>query len=120
MCFSFTAPAVIVLLTPLWSAGAEMGAATFPAKAWRTAAPAEVGLDRSKLEEARDYALSGGGSGYVTRRGILVMTWGDPQRRYDLKSSTKAIGVTALGLAIADGKMKLSERARKYHPTHLC
>jgi len=117
MRFLSVVPVVIVLLMPRWSAAAEMRAVTFPTKTWRRMAPAAVGLDSSKLELARDYALGGGGSGYITRRGILVMAWGDPRRRYDLKSSTKSIGVTALGLAISDGKMRLSERARKHHPT---
>src|SRR5262249_43136963 len=37
-------------------------------------------------------------------------------RRYDLKSSTKSIGVTALGLAIQDGKVQLEDRARRHYP----
>jgi CubicO group peptidase (beta-lactamase class C family) len=65
----------------------------------------------------RDYALTGGGSGYVTRHGKLALAWGDRQKRYDLKSSTKSIGVTALGLAIADGKLALSDLVRDRHPT---
>ena len=72
---------------------------------WERADPAELGLDRARLEQARDYALTGGGSGYIIRGGKLVLAWGDPTRRYDLKSSTKSIGVTALGLAIQDGKL---------------
>jgi CubicO group peptidase (beta-lactamase class C family) len=84
---------------------------------WQIASPASQGLDESKLAQARDYALTGEGSGFVIRGGKLVMSWGDPKRRYDLKSSTKAIGVTALGLAMQDGKMKLNDKAREYHPT---
>ena len=45
------------------------------------------------------------------------MRWGDQKQRYDLKSSTKAIGVTAAGLALKDGKIKnLQDQAKKYHP----
>jgi len=44
-------------------------------------------------------ALTGEGSGLITRHGRVVLAWGDPKKRYDLKSSTKSIGVTALGLA---------------------
>jgi len=84
---------------------------------WQTASPASQGLDESKLAQARDYALTGDGSGFVVRGGKCVMSWGDPKQRYDLKSSTKAIGVTALGLALQDGKMELNDKARKYHPT---
>ena len=78
--------------------------------------PAEVGMEASRLEQAKDYALTGGGSGFVTRHGYLVMSWGDVSQRYDLKSSTKSIGVTALGLAIGDGKLKLTDKAADRHP----
>jgi CubicO group peptidase (beta-lactamase class C family) len=89
----------------------------FPDRQWATAAPAQVGMDEAKLRQARDYALTGEGSGFIVRHGKVVMTWGDQRRRYDLKSTTKALGVTALGLAIADGKVKLDDRAIDRHPT---
>ena len=89
----------------------------WPEDRWTTASPAEVGLDAVKLEQARNYALTGGGSGYITRHGKLVMTWGDIRQRYDLKSTTKSFGATALGLAIKDGKMRLEDKARQHHPT---
>ncbi len=88
----------------------------YPSDVWELCAPSQVGMDGTKLKEARNYALTGGGSGYITRNGKLVMSWGDPARRYDLKSTTKSIGITALGLAIQDGKMQLNDRARQYHP----
>ena len=86
----------------------------WPTPRWERAEPAEQGLDRAGLERARDYALTGGGSGLIVRGGRLVLSWGDLKHRYDLKSSTKAIGVTALGLAIRDQKMTLDDRARKH------
>jgi CubicO group peptidase (beta-lactamase class C family) len=92
-------------------------AAEFPGEHWAKATPAEANLDEAKLNEARDYALTGGGSGYVVRGGKLVLAWGDAAQRYDLKSSTKSFGSAALGLAIQDGKMQLSDKARKFHPT---
>jgi CubicO group peptidase (beta-lactamase class C family) len=88
----------------------------WPIPDWDRADPVAVGLDRPGLEQAREYALTGGGSGLIIRGGRLVLGWGDPRRRYDLKSSTKAIGITALGLAICDGKMALSDRARTHCP----
>ncbi|MGH7138641.1 MAG: serine hydrolase domain-containing protein, partial [Pirellulales bacterium] len=83
---------------------------------WQAAMPEEVGLDAALLAQARDYALTGGGAGYVTRGGKLVMSWGDVKQRFDLKSTSKSIGVTALGLAIADGKLAFSDLARERHP----
>lgn len=90
---------------------------SFPGESWPTAKPADVRMDEAKLGEARKYALGGGGAGYITRHGKLVMSWGDPTRRYDLKSTTKSIGVTALGLAIKDGKLQLDDKAVKHHPS---
>ncbi|MCX8092296.1 MAG: serine hydrolase [Verrucomicrobiae bacterium] len=80
---------------------------------WPTARPADVGLDETKLAEARDYALTGGGSGCVIRHGKLVFAWGDQKQLYDLKSTTKSFGAAALGLAVGDGKVKLDDPAKK-------
>jgi CubicO group peptidase (beta-lactamase class C family) len=52
----------------------------------------------------------------ITRHGQCVMQWGDTRRRYDLKSTTKSFGATALGLALADGKLTLEDRALQHHP----
>ncbi len=94
-----------------------VGRETWPGREWDRAKPAQVGMDENLLEKAREYALAGNGSGFITRRGKLVMQWGDQKRRYDLKSSTKAIGVTAVALALKDGKFEsLQEPAKKYHP----
>ena len=89
----------------------------WPLPGWKTARPADVGMDETQLKKSRDYALTGGGSGYVIRHGKLVMSWGDAGRKYDLKSTTKSIGVTALGLAIADGKIGLADKALRHHPS---
>src|SRR5687768_8699679 len=104
------APSTVLFLLAAWLlpkalAAPETPAMHWPGAAWTTVAPAQAGMDASKLRQARDYALTGGGSGYVTRGGRLVLSWGDPKRRYDLKSTTKSIGVTALVLALADGKV---------------
>src|SRR5215204_4123457 len=89
--------------------------ANWPGETWSRETPAAAGLDEPKLQQARDYALSGGGSGYVIRGSKLVFSWGDPDHRYDLKSSTKSFGATALGVAIKDGKMRLEDRAQQHH-----
>ena len=52
----------------------------------------------------------------ILRGGRCVMKWGDQKERYDLKSTTKSIGATALGVAIQDGKLKLNDRAARHHP----
>ncbi len=92
-------------------------AADFPGEAWEETSAIDVGLDEKRLIEARDYALTGGGSGYITRAGKLVMKWGDDIKLYDLKSTTKSFGAAALGLAITDGKIKLTDKAATHHAT---
>ncbi|UCC97558.1 MAG: serine hydrolase [Phycisphaerales bacterium] len=94
------------------------GSEVWPGAQWERVRPEQVGMDASVLQKARHYALTGDGSGRIIRHGRLVMDWGDQKQRYDLKSSTKAIGVTAVGLALRDGKIKnLKEPAAKYHPS---
>ncbi len=88
----------------------------WPGDEWERAEPSEMGLDPALLAQVQEYALTGGGSGCIVRGGKLVLAWGDQAQRYDLKSTTKSIGVTALGLAIGDGLMALDDRARKHHP----
>lgn len=89
----------------------------WPERQWQTSSPSEMGLDAAKLAQARDYALTAQGAGHVIYRGRLVMSWGDPAQRYDLKSTSKSIGVTLVGIALKDGKIRLEDRAQKYHPS---
>lgn len=92
--------------------------AVWPGREWEKAQPQEEGMDSAILRKARDYALTGDGSGCVIRHGRCVMQWGDQTQRYDLKSTTKAIGITAVGLALKDGKIdSLIDQAKKYHPS---
>ena len=93
-----------------------VGAAEFPGAEWPRATPAEAGLIAARLAEARDYALTAGGAGLIIRRGQLVLAWGDETARYDLKSASKAIGVTLLGLALGDGKVRLDDPAVNTQP----
>ncbi|MBN1443991.1 MAG: serine hydrolase [Planctomycetes bacterium] len=103
---------------PAGDAGdASTGGKAYPGKEWERISAREAGLDEKLLEKAREYALTGGGSGIITRGGRLVLAWGDVHQTYDLKSTSKSIGVTALGLALKDGKMRLEEPARSYHPS---
>jgi len=79
--------------------------------------PSEVGMDINQLIQARDYAtFLGGGSGMITRYGKLVLSWGNTSTCYKIKSSTKTIGMIALGLAIKDGLLDLDDFAQQHHP----
>lgn len=78
---------------------------------------AEFGLNEAKLDQARDHALRlGGGSGVVLHHEKVVYRWGDQTALYDLKSTTKSIGATLLGLAIADRKLALQDPVAKLCP----
>lgn len=98
------------------AAGAPARAADFPGAEWPRTTPAEARMVESRLVQARDYALKGEGSGLILRGGKVVFAWGDQAARYDLKSSSKAIGVTLLGVALKDGKVRLDDPALKYQP----
>jgi len=99
----------LLLLMSLWPL--TSAAEAWPNPDWPTTTPEAAGIDRALLEQARAYALSGGGSGIVIHRGYLVFSWGDPATLYDVKSVTKSIGVTALGLALGDALLTLGEPA---------
>jgi CubicO group peptidase (beta-lactamase class C family) len=88
----------------------------WPTNGWEVVYPDELGMDASKLLQARDYALSGGGSGLITRSGKAVMVWGDIKQLYDVKSTTKSIGGSSLGLALQDGLVNLSDSASSHLP----
>ncbi|MBN1359712.1 MAG: serine hydrolase [Sedimentisphaerales bacterium] len=106
--------AMILLIA---SAPCQAGSSVWPGQAWEERSPGAVGMDAGLLAKARDAALTGEGSGIITRHGYVVLRWGDQQQTYDLKSSTKAIGVTAVGLALQDGKIaSLHEPAASYQP----
>lgn len=98
------------------AAAARAATAEFPGAEWPRARYADVGLAEARLQQARDYALTGEGSGVIIRHGKLVMSWGDQATLYDLKSSSKSIGVTALGLALLDGKVGLDDPAIRHQP----
>jgi CubicO group peptidase (beta-lactamase class C family) len=99
------------------AANANEVAPVFPGERWSEKSPQDLGLDAEKLIEARDYALSTGGSGLIVRGGHAVLRWGDQQQRYDLKSSTKSLGATLVGVALLDGKLRLDDPAIKHHPS---
>lgn len=79
---------------------------------WTRAAAADVGMNEAALVEAENYALTGGGSGMIVRRGRLVRSWGNIEQRYDMKSTTKSMGGIALGLAMDGGSLVLTDLAQ--------
>lgn len=90
----------------------------------RVAAAADVGMNQALLDTATTYAQSADApapaipsSGVIVRRGRIVHSWGDIDRRFDLKSTTKSIGGIALGLALDEAKFLLTDTAVTYLPS---
>jgi CubicO group peptidase (beta-lactamase class C family) len=104
---------LLIVFCSSWCAAAEP---VWPAEEWRKADASEADVDRAQLERARDYALTSDGAGLVIVGGKEVISWGNRRERYDLKSTTKSFGSTALGIALLDGKVRLSDPAIKYQP----
>jgi len=117
-CHAWSVLAALYVFLAVFAAVGWTREDTYPGEQWETATPQEAGMDPGLLADARDYALTGEGSGLIVRHGRVVTRWGDRRQTYDLKSSTKAIGVTAVGLALMDGRFQsLWEPASKYHPS---
>lgn len=89
----------------------------------RVAASADVGMDQALVDQAATYASSSGtvntadNAGMIVRHGRIVRSWGDIDKRYDMKSTTKSIGGIALGLAYDDDLLDLSDAAQTRLPT---
>jgi CubicO group peptidase (beta-lactamase class C family) len=89
---------------------------------WLRVAAADVGMDQALLEQAATYASTGGtadpenNAGMIVRHGRLVHSWGDIDRRFDMKSTTKSFGSIALGLAIDRGMLSLADAAQTHYP----
>ena len=67
----------LLLAVATWPAlGQNSTAVLWPQAQWETATPEQVGMDSSLLAKARDYALTGGGSGMITRHGKVVLRVG--------------------------------------------
>lgn len=86
----------------------------YPGSSWATASPADMGMDETKLNQAVSYAR---GSGYIIRSGRVVKAWGSASTLYDLRSTTKSVASIATALAIADGRLDLSDFADQRHPS---
>jgi CubicO group peptidase (beta-lactamase class C family) len=92
------------------------GAVEFPEPEWSSVTPESMGLNSDLLRKSQEYALTGEGSGCVIVRGKMVAVWGDRKKIYDLKSSSKSIGVSLLGVALKEEKVALNDPAVRFQP----
>jgi CubicO group peptidase (beta-lactamase class C family) len=88
----------------------------WPTNGWDTAIPADMEMEQVLLEQARDYALTSGGAGMITRHGRAVLSWGDTTAKFDVKSVTKSVGGLMLGLAVKDNLVALTDLAQTHFP----
>ncbi|NOZ85300.1 MAG: hypothetical protein GXP49_03370 [Deltaproteobacteria bacterium] len=89
-------------------------AQVFPGTDWETRTPAQVGLDKGKLDGIAGYL---GGRGCITRHGYMVYTWGDYKRRGDVASAAKPWYSTFLFMAVEQGRLQsLDTKAMDFEP----
>ena len=96
----------------------------FPAKEWAKAAPQLQGVDPGRLADAVRYLEEHAGPDgvkrlVIVRRGRMIWSGSEADRRQPVASITKAFTSTAHGLLIADGKCTLDTLAREFNPEHL-
>lgn len=105
----------IAILLSVWLVAATLPAfAAVPGAEWKSAAPAEVGLNADGLER---FSQRIGGRGCVVRHGKMVFTWGDAAKPGDVASAAKPVYAHFLWVALADGRLKsLDEHVVEYEP----
>ncbi len=97
-------------------------------RGWTRVTPAEVGMDAALLDQAAAYAMTAGGAGMVVKGGRLVHSWGtgtvgannvpvNIDTKFAVQSTTKSVGGIALGLALNDGLLALTDLASAKLPT---
>ena len=99
------------------TADVKSSATIWPAATWTTATPSSQNMNDALLTQARDFALAYGGSGMIVRGGRQILAWGSQTARYDVKSTTKSIGSTLLGLAMVDGRLAVNDAAQLHLAT---
>ena len=82
----------------------------YPMPQWEAVEPKVAGWSEDLLEKARIYsAISGSSAVMVVHRGRVVAEWGDTHRRVDVASVRKSLLGALLGIALEEGRVKLSD-----------
>jgi CubicO group peptidase (beta-lactamase class C family) len=82
----------------------------YPDDHWHRAVPPEViGWSSARLAEAREFSKSLDTDAVViVENGVVVDAWGDLSKRYESRSMRKSYLSMLFGLAVAEGKIRLS------------
>jgi CubicO group peptidase (beta-lactamase class C family) len=113
---------VISLLAALhFSLGAVQAQTVYPAADWEVAKPQTQAMSGEGVEKVGQWLKeSGAKTGLVVRHGRIVGEWyfddAKPDSQYLVYSTTKSFSAIAIGLAIADGKLKLDSRVGDFFP----
>ena len=101
----------------------DQGAAqtVFPGTDWEVASPASQNVDPVNLEKAMVWLGSHQSkSGLVIRHGRIIAEWyfggADQSTKFAAYSTTKSLSSLATGLAISEGKLKLSQTVGEFLP----
>lgn len=99
----------------------EAPATAYPGADWATADPAELGFDPAQLEEIAAAADAEKSFCFlVVRHGEIAGEWyfGDetPTSAHEVFSATKSYASTLVGLAQAEGKLDIDDKASAYIP----
>lgn len=116
--------ALIVTVSAAHYPAADLNEAD-PNRGWTVLSPADAGMDLARLQEAQAYSAAAdtsdtggqGGSGFISRRGRLVHSWGNIDSKFASQSAAKSIGGITLGLALDDNELTLDTRAIDILPT---
>jgi CubicO group peptidase (beta-lactamase class C family) len=94
-------------------------AAVYPGAEWATADAASLGFDQAKLDAIAAQAQAGGSNCLlVARKGKVVGEWywngTDGASSQEVFSATKSYASTLVGMAEADGKLDITDKASDY------
>ena len=88
----------------------------FPGRSWARAAPAEVGLNESKLEAFRAF-IGPDSHGVVVRYGRIAYSWGAYTERHDVASAVKPTFAHFLMVALERGFIgSVDDRVMEWEP----
>jgi CubicO group peptidase (beta-lactamase class C family) len=86
----------------------------YPKHRWEVLEPSVAGWSADLLDKARAYAAASGSSAVmIVQHGRVIAEWGDTQRRTDVASVRKSLLSALFGIAIEEGRVKLSDTLAK-------
>ena len=81
-----------------------------PTHHWEVLEPSAAGWSADLLDKARAYAAASGSNAVmIVHHGRVIAEWGDTSHRTDVASVRKSLLSALFGIAIEEGKVKLSD-----------